>query len=247
MLLDTRRSFPVIPTQLRSLRFLRAPAATYPHRESSSRRTELPSSFTLSLKHSRRDEGRTGRSAMRASTSHSSNSTRVELVCTYKSKKTGGEEKKINRRKRERVLMRDSEWARKRRRTVPLLLLFYHSARLNCSSAFGETWQFDDEVAAAPREALKRELAARARVHVTYTHAHNTHTPASPSRYLCAQCLLVTWVSLSLRVSSVRAREREKERERAFYRPFLSAKRSVPRYQCAKQRSRVPLRDWNAG
>lgn len=154
---------------------------------------------TLSLKHSRRDVGRTGQSAG-ASTSHwSNNSTRVagRRVGSYKSKKKGGGEDKINVWKRKkRVLMRDAEWARKRRWTCSSpLLLSLHPIKL----LFGlwRTWQLDDEVAAAPREALKRELVARARVHVTYTQAHNTHTPASPLSRTCARCVR-SYVGVSL-------------------------------------------------
>lgn len=125
---------------------------------------------------------------------------------------------------------------------------------INCSSAFGRTWRrFDDEVAAAPREALKRELVARARVHVTYTHTLTIHTHTHthgppPLAGTCARSVRsYVGVSLPLR-PSVREVERERERKSVLSPlPARQAIRTARSIKCAKRRSRVPLRDWNRG
>lgn len=157
--------------------------------------------------------------------------------------------------KKGRVQMRDAEWARKRRRTAPLLLFSYHSTRLNCSSAFVRTLAIRRRGrggSARGTEKGTRRARTRTRNVHTRTQCTHTHTPGSPSlsRAVPVRAVSVGYVGVSLPLCVLpcaRGRERERERKERFIAPFLPAKRSVPRYQCAKQRSRVPLRDWNAG
>lgn len=132
--------------------------------------------------------------------------------------------------------MRDAEWARKRRRTAPLLLFSYHSTRLTAPRPSANVAIRRRSRGGSARGTEKGTRRARTRTRDAHTRTQCQHThrglPHPSRRYLCAQCSAVLRGCLSPTVSSVRreAAVRERERERAFYRPFLPARRSVPRY-----------------
>lgn len=151
------------------------------------------------------------------------------LVCvnvyTYKSKKKKKERKSANARC----------WAGWKRDSCPSLSPLspflslsitpsVTTAALRCSRM-----RRCDEVVSAPSEALlKRTRRAHA-----YTYVHRN--ARGPSVY--------NGVSVIRGCLVLRKRERERARAR-FIAPFLP---QAIRARCAKRRSRVPLRDWNAG
>jgi len=130
---------------------------------------------------------------------------------------------RIKVKNKREALMRDAGWGGKRTAalSLSLSLSLRHSLDYYCCSSV-----YANETVRRGRVGSERSTeknSSRARVHV--------RTPVSP----CSSVYSVSVIRGCLVL---------RKRERAFYRPFLP---QAIRARCAKRRSRVPLRDWNAG